>query len=182
MMQNATGLETLSFGHGQVFGEVVGKSLSEGDRRTLKETYLDSLFLLLPFINNHPIHVYLPLPERDPFHHVSFQGCFDFEQVIPFLSKTPNAITVVDGRSCGFLRVRLVRLEGERIERLAEIEIYLDRREGEYGFELYWGRDERPTWLRCYDGTRKVLSLVEEWGNKFRLMRSYPEVGQAIVC
>ncbi|HBN09065.1 MAG TPA: hypothetical protein DD435_10605 [Cyanobacteria bacterium UBA8530] len=171
-----SGVVELPFGKVSLHSEIPGATLTAEDKLSLKSNYLEALIAVLPCINSFPIHVYLPLPsDNDPFCHVSFQGRFDFEQIIPFLNKTPNAITVVDGRPWGYLRVRLFRLEGDHIERLAEIEIYLDGRDGEYGFELFWGRSERPIRVSCYDKKMKVCGLVEEWGQKFRLLRIYPE-------
>lgn len=160
-----------------LYAEAPGGSLGPDDLRTLRNRFQDQIRVLLPYIQRHHSHVYVPLSAPEEGYHVSFSGHFSLEDLRPFFRQTPNALTVVDGRPWGFFRVRLVAVSDEppALERIAEIEVLSARESDEAGFELFWAEPERaePTHIRVYDrrpveGPQAVGGLVTRWADRIR--------------
>ena len=102
------GLLSISFQGDIVYGEAPESVLSPEDLRFLVARYDDQMATLMPYIQRHHSHVYVPLSEPQEGYHVSFSGCFCLKDLQPFFRHAPNALTVVDGRPWGLLRIRLI--------------------------------------------------------------------------
>jgi hypothetical protein len=77
----------------------------------------------------------------------------------------------------------LSHLDGDVLERVAEIEVSLAHDAPSVGFELVWAPSEfeplrviRFVQRKGEDAVQQVARLVSEWGNKFRLIKAYPEL------
>lgn len=159
-----------------VYGEAPDASLGPEDLRFLTEIFPEQIEILLPYIQTHPSHVYVPLSTPEEGYHASFSGRFTLEDMRPFFRHTPNALTVVDGRPWGFFRIRLKAVAPDlTCERVAEIEVHTAQESAASGFELFWAEPDthRPTRIRVYDprpeeGSQAVGGLVTKWADRIR--------------
>ncbi len=177
IFHTATGALTPVPFQGEIlFGAAPEMALGCDELRMLQERFDDQIGVLLPYIQRHHSHVYVPLSEPEEGYHASFSGQFTLEDMRPFFRKTPNALTVVDGRPWGFLRVRLMAVSGDlKCERVAEIEVLSAQESAEAGFELFWAEPEHesPHQIRVYDrrpgeGQQAIGGLVNRWADRIR--------------
>lgn len=159
-----------------VYAEAPETALAPEDVRFLEDVYSEQIETLLPYIRQHPSHVYVPLSAPEEGYHASFSGRFSLEDLRPFFRQAPNALTVVDGRPWGFFRIRLMAVADDlSFERVAEIEVHSAQESATAGFELFWAGPDtaRPTRIRVYDprpeaGAEAVGDLVTRWAHRIR--------------
>jgi len=158
-----------------LYGAAPEVPLGRDEVRLLLAGFQDHFNVLLPYIQCHHSHVYVPLSAPEEGYHASFSGQFTLEEVRPFFRMAPNALTVVDGRPWGFFRIRLMAVaEDLTFERVAEIEVLSAQESPEAGFELFWAEPERePQHIRVYDrrpgeGQQAIGGLVNRWAHKIR--------------
>ncbi len=182
-IQTLAGLSPVMLAGDVLFAEQMGQALSDGERRLLFDAFEANLAHLTPYLNRPTTHVFMPLGAPEDGHHVAFQGPFGLDDLKPFFCCTPNALTVVDGRPYGFLRFRLIRLEGEQLTRVADIEVSLAHDAPSVGFELVWSPSEleplrviRFVQRKGEEAVQQVSRLIAEWGAKFHLIKTYPEL------
>jgi len=171
----ANGLIPVPFQGATLYGEAPECGLGLDDLRLLRDAFGEHLDVLLPHMQRHHSHVYIPLSAPDDGYHASFSGRFTLEDLRPFFRQAPNALTVVDGRPWGYLRVRLMAIADDlSFERIAEVEVLSAQETEEAGFELFWAEPEqKPTQIRIYDrrpgeGQQAIGGLVTQWGDKIR--------------
>jgi hypothetical protein len=185
--ETPSGLVAVTLGRDRLHGEVPGERLSAADCRLLRASFERNLAQLALHLHRPTTHVFVPLGSPEEGHHVAFQGPFGYADLVPFFRKTPNALTVVDGRPYGYLRFRLIHLDGEHLERIADLEVSLAHDAPSVGFELVWAPSEREP-LRVIRfvqrqgeaAVQQVSRLVAEWGTKFRLIKAYPDLQRSL--
>lgn len=183
-MADETNLISVPFQGISLYGHRTLPQLGLEDQERLKAAFRTQIRQLLPHMGRFDSYVYIPLGEATDGYAVSFQGRFGLEDVLPFLSRMPNALLVTDGRMWGYLRFQLLCLDdGGEAHRVAEIEIYpIPAREA--SFEIFWGPDGRsPVHQRFYAMNAadpvaggRVRELVRGWGERYRLVRTNPDM------
>lgn len=182
-IETVSGLSPISLSGDLLYAERADQPLSGTDRRLLRASFDASLAHLKQYLHRSTTHVFVPLGAPEEGHHVAFQGPFGYEDLKPFFRRMPNALTVVDGRPYGYLRFRLSHLDGETVERIAEIEVSLAHDAPSVGFELVWAPSEleplrviRFVQRKGEETVQQVSRLIAEWGAKFHLLKTYPEL------
>lgn len=182
------GLDPVALAGDTLYAEQTDRPLCSAARKVLRDAFASNLAHLERYLNRPTSHAFVPLGSPEQGHHVAFQGPFSYADLEPFFHVTPNALTVVDGRPYGFLRFRLIRLEGETIHRVAEIEVSLAHDAPSVGFELVWAASDceplrvvRFVQRKGEEAVNQVSRLIAEWGAKFRLLKSYPELQPSLV-
>ena len=178
-----TGLSPVALAGATLYAEQTDQPLCEAARQVLRDAFPSGLAHLEQYLNRPTTHVFVPLGSPEEGHHVAFQGPFGFEDLKPFFRFAPNAMTIVDGRPYGYLRFRLIRLEGDTLIRIADIEVSLAHDAPSVGFELVWAPSEleplrvvRFVQRRGEEAVSKVSRLIAEWGAKFHLLKTYPDL------
>lgn len=182
-----SGLSPVLIGRDRLYAERPGVALSAADARLLRAAFELQLAVLAKHLHRTTAHVFVPLGAPEEGHHVAFQGPFGYADLLPFFRMAPNALTVVDGRPYGYLRFRLIRLEGEQIHRIADLEVSLAHDAPSVGFELVWAPSEceplrviRFVQRQGEAAVQQVARLVAEWGTKFRLIKAYPDLQRSL--
>ena len=181
------GLSPVTLAGDVLFSQRMDQPLAEADRALLRDTFASSLALLSQYLSRPTTHVFVPLGSPEAGHHVAFQGPCGYDDLKPFFSAAPNALTVEDGRPYGYLRFRLIRLDGETLSRIADIEVSLAHDAPSVGFELVWAPSDREP-LRVIrfvqrkgeEAVHQVSRLIAEWGTKFHLLKTYPELQRSL--
>ncbi len=182
-----SGISPVSLSGDTLFCEQSDQPLQEADRLLLMASFENGLAHLAQYLNRPTTHVFVPLGSPEEGHHVAFQGPFGYDDIKPFFRFAPNALTLVDGRPYGYLRFRLIRLEGETLTRIADIEISLAHDAPSVGFELVWAPSEleplrviRFVQRKGEEAVQQVSRLIAEWGTKFHLIKAYPELQRTL--
>ena len=177
------GLSPVTLAGDVLFSQRMDQPLVAADRELLLDTFASSLALLTQYLSRPTTHVFVPLGSPEAGHHVAFQGPCGYDDLKPFFSAAPNALTVEDGRPYGYLRFRLIRLDGETLTRVADIEVSLAHDAPSVGFELVWAPSEREpervirfVQRKGEEAVHQVSRLVAEWGAKFHLLKAYPDL------
>lgn len=178
-----TGLSPVSLSGDVLFSQRLDQPLGEADRELLLASFASSLALLTSYLNRPTAHIFVPLGSPEAGHHVAIQGPCCYEDLKPFFRCAPNALTVEDGRPYGYLRFRLIHLDGETFTRVADIEVSLAHDAPSVGFELVWAPSElenlrviRFVQRKGEETVQQVSRLIAEWGAKFHLLKAYPEL------
>ncbi len=178
-----TGLSPVALAGDTLYAEQTEQPLCEASRQVLRDSFAAGLAHLERYLNRPTSHAFVPLGSPEEGHHVAFQGPFGYDDLKPFFRFAPNALTIVDGRPYGYLRFRLIRLEGETLVRIADIEVSLAHDAPSVGFELVWAPSEleparviRFVQRRGEEAVSQVARLIAEWGAKFHLLKTYPDL------
>ena len=187
LIKPLSGLSPVALSGATLYAEQTEQPLCEAARQVLRDSFASSLEHLERYLNRPTSHVFVPLGEPEHGHHVAFQGPFGYDDLKPFFRFAPNALTVVDGRPYGYLRFRLIRLEGDMLTRIADIEVSLAHDAPSVGFELVWAPSEleplrvvRFVQRRGEEAVTKVSRLIAEWGAKFHLLKTYPDLQRSL--
>lgn len=178
-----TALSPVSLAGDVLFSQRLDLPLGDADRELLLASFASSLAHLKTYLNRPTAHVFVPLGSPESGHHVAFQGPCHYEDLKPFFRCAPNALTVEDGRPYGYLRFRLIHVDGTSFTRIADIEVSLAHDAPSVGFELVWAPSElenlrviRFVQRKGEEAVHQVSRLIAEWGAKFHLLKAYPEL------